>query len=129
MMRSQSRRNTLRVGLADSGCSRPRLLSGSDAYAARGAGAATTMPSIQLTEGLLALTYWASPIATHGFTMEHVTVSERAARRIGEILRREAPGAGLRGRVEGGGCSGVSYKVELERERAADDIAVVRDGA
>src|ERR1700737_5166267 len=100
MIRSQSRRNTLRVGLAGSGRSRPRLLSGSDAYAAREAGAATTMPSIQLTEGLLALTYWPSPIATHGFPMEHVTVSERAARRLGEISRGRAPGRGLRVSVE-----------------------------
>jgi iron-sulfur cluster assembly accessory protein len=61
--------------------------------------------------------------------MEHVTVSERAARRIGEILRREAPGAGLRVSVEGGGCSGFQYKFEIDRERAADDVAVVRDGA
>jgi iron-sulfur cluster assembly accessory protein len=87
------------------------------------------MPSIQLTEGLLALTYWSGPIATHGSTREHVTVSERAARRIGEILRREAPGAGLRVSVEGGGCSGFQYKFEIDRERAADDITVVRDGA
>jgi iron-sulfur cluster assembly accessory protein len=61
--------------------------------------------------------------------MEHVTVSERAARRIGEILRREAPGAVLRVSVEGGGCSGFQYKFEIDREQAADDIAVVRDGA
>ena len=61
--------------------------------------------------------------------MEHVTVSERAARRIGEILRREEPGAGLRVSVEGGGCSGFQYKFEIDRERAADDVAVERDGA
>ena len=61
--------------------------------------------------------------------MEHVTVSERAARRIGEILRREAPGAVLRVSVEGGSCSGFQYKFEIDREQAADDIAVVRDGA
>jgi len=61
--------------------------------------------------------------------MEHVTVSERAARRIGEILRREAPGAVLRVSVEGGGCSGFQYKFEIDREQAADDISVVRDGA
>ena len=61
--------------------------------------------------------------------MEQITVSERAARRIGEILRREAPGAVLRVSVEGGGCSGFQYKFEIDREQAADDIAVVRDGA
>ncbi len=61
--------------------------------------------------------------------MEHVTVSERAARRISEILGPEGPGAALRVSVEGGGCSGFQYKFEIGRERAEDDIAVVRDGA
>ena len=35
-----------------------------------------------------------------------VTISERAARRIGEILEGEGDGAMLRISVEGGGCSG-----------------------
>ena len=35
-----------------------------------------------------------------------VTISERAARRIGEILKTEGDGAMLRISVEGGGCSG-----------------------
>jgi len=40
---------------------------------------------------------------------ETVTVTEQAARRIGEILSREGPGAKLRVSVEGGGCSGFQY--------------------
>jgi Uncharacterized conserved protein len=43
-------------------------------------------------------------------TMEAVTLTERAARRIGEILKREPSGAMLRVSVEGGGCSGFQYK-------------------
>jgi len=61
--------------------------------------------------------------------MDNVTVSERAARRIGEILRREPPGTMLRVSVEGGGCSGFQYKFDIERAQAADDIVVSRDGA
>ena len=38
-----------------------------------------------------------------------VTISERAARRIGEILKSEGDGAMLRISVEGGGCSGFQY--------------------
>jgi Fe-S cluster assembly iron-binding protein IscA len=34
----------------------------------------------------------------------NVTVSERAARRIGEILKAEPEGTMLRVSVEGGGC-------------------------
>jgi iron-sulfur cluster assembly accessory protein len=62
-------------------------------------------------------------------TMENVTVSERAARRIGEILGREAPGTMLRVSVEGGGCSGFQYKFDMDREQAADDLLIRRDGA
>jgi iron-sulfur cluster assembly accessory protein len=58
-----------------------------------------------------------------------VTVTERAAQRIGEILRREPPGTMLRVSVEGGGCSGFQYKFDIEQARAADDLVITRDGA
>ena len=56
-----------------------------------------------------------------------VTITERAAQRIGEILRREPPGTMLR--VEGGGCSGFQYKFDIEQAQAADDLVITRDGA
>jgi len=58
-----------------------------------------------------------------------VTVTERAARRIGEILKAEPAGAKLRVSVEGGGCSGFQYKFDVDRDQAEDDIVVARDGA
>ena len=58
-----------------------------------------------------------------------IKVTERAARQIGTILRREPPGTMLRVSVEGGGCSGFQYKFDMERAQAADDIAITRDGA
>jgi iron-sulfur cluster assembly accessory protein len=58
-----------------------------------------------------------------------VTMTERAARRIGEILKSEPSGAMLRVSVEGGGCSGFQYKFDIERDKAEDDIVVARDGA
>jgi iron-sulfur cluster assembly accessory protein len=61
--------------------------------------------------------------------MTDVTVSERAARRIGEILQSEPNGTMLRVSVEGGGCSGFQYKFDIEREKAADDLVIARDGA
>jgi iron-sulfur cluster assembly accessory protein len=61
--------------------------------------------------------------------MTDVTVSERAARRIGEILKAEPPGTMLRVSVEGGGCSGFQYKFDMEREQAGDDLVIARDGA
>jgi iron-sulfur cluster assembly accessory protein len=61
--------------------------------------------------------------------MTSVTLSDRAARRIGEILGKEPDGAMLRVSVEGGGCSGFQYKFDIERSRAADDLVLARSGA
>ena len=58
-----------------------------------------------------------------------ITVSERAARRIGDILKAEPEGTMLRVSVEGGGCSGFQYKFDMERAVAADDLVIARDGA
>jgi iron-sulfur cluster assembly accessory protein len=60
---------------------------------------------------------------------EAVTVSERAARKIGEILKDEPPGSMLRVSVEGGGCSGFQYKFDIESNRAADDLIITKEGA
>jgi iron-sulfur cluster assembly accessory protein len=57
----------------------------------------------------------------------NITMTDRAARRIGEILKSE-PGAMLRLSVLGGGCSGFQYKFDVERERADDDVTIARDG-
>ena len=61
--------------------------------------------------------------------MENITVTERAAHRIGEILRREPAGTMLRVSVEGGGCSGFQYKFDMDSARAADDLVIQRAGA
>ena len=61
--------------------------------------------------------------------MDNVTVTERAARRIGEILCREPAGTMLRVSVEGGGCSGFQYKFDMDKSRGDDDIVIARDGA
>jgi len=62
-------------------------------------------------------------MATH-----EVSVTERAARRIAQILKSEEPGTMLRVSVEGGGCSGFRYEFGVEHARAEDDIAIERDG-
>lgn len=58
-----------------------------------------------------------------------VTVSERAAQRIGQILKGEPAGTMLRVSVEGGGCSGFQYKFDMERAAAPDDLVIARNGA
>ena len=59
----------------------------------------------------------------------NVTMTERAARRIGEILKAEPQGAALRVSVEGGGCSGFQYKFDVERTKADDDLVLTGAGA
>ena len=41
-----------------------------------------------------------------------ITVTERAAQKIGEILGQEPVGTMLRVSVAGGGCSGFQYKFD-----------------
>jgi len=87
------------------------------------------MPDRQLTKALLAHNYSSDPLAINGARMSDITVTERAARRIGEILRREPPGSMLRVSVEGGGCSGFQYRFDIDRAQAADDVLIRREGA
>jgi iron-sulfur cluster assembly accessory protein len=61
--------------------------------------------------------------------MTNITVTERAARQIGEILRAEPAGTMLRVSVEGGGCSGFQYRFDTERAKAADDMVIEQGGA
>ena len=87
------------------------------------------MPDCQLTKAPRALNYRSGPLAIIGMRMDDITVTERAARRIGEILGREPPGTMLRVSVEGGGCSGFQYKFDVERAKADDDLVIERDSA
>ncbi len=58
-----------------------------------------------------------------------VTMTESAARRIGELKAREGnPDLMLRIAVNGGGCSGFQYAFDWAKERADSDIVVERDG-
>jgi iron-sulfur cluster assembly accessory protein len=58
-----------------------------------------------------------------------VVVTERAARRIAEIVAGQPATPMLRVSVEGGGCSGFQYKFDLVRAGEADDLVIDKDGA
>ena len=60
--------------------------------------------------------------------MTDLMITERAARKIGQILKAEPSGAMLRLSVLGGGCSGFQYKFDVENARADDDVLIERDG-
>ena len=60
--------------------------------------------------------------------MSGIALTERAARRISEIMAREPEGSMLRISVNGGGCSGFAYAFDVDRTRQDDDMVVERDG-
>ncbi|MBH9975506.1 iron-sulfur cluster assembly accessory protein [Bartonella sp. B10834H15] len=62
--------------------------------------------------------------------MMGVVVTESAVKRIARILAGEPDKTALRISVEGGGCSGFSYKYDLVNEPPAeDDLVIKKDGA
>ena len=61
--------------------------------------------------------------------MSDVTLSQSAASRINAILAKKPDKSFLRVSVEGGGCSGFSYKFDLTDASNADDLLIERDGA
>ena len=61
--------------------------------------------------------------------MANVVLSAAAARRIAVIAADQGPGAGLRVAVEGGGCSGFQYDIDIAPAAKADDLVIERDGA
>lgn len=59
----------------------------------------------------------------------NVTLSEAAAKRITAVLAGSNDKSALRVSVEGGGCSGFSYKFDLESATQDDDVVIERNGA
>ena len=59
-----------------------------------------------------------------------VTLTAKAADKVRQLMAQpDQDGAtGLRVRVEGGGCSGLTYKLELEREAADKDVVSESEG-
>lgn len=59
------------------------------------------------------------------------SISASAAARINEIIaaQPEPEGLALRVAVLAGGCNGFQYQFRLERDQAADDVVIERDGA
>ncbi|MAK61814.1 MAG: iron-sulfur cluster insertion protein ErpA [Ponticaulis sp.] len=60
---------------------------------------------------------------------QSVTLSASAAKRINAILANQVDADFLRVSVEGGGCSGFSYKFDFGKSVDDEDIVIERDGA
>lgn len=63
-----------------------------------------------------------------GYIKMGVNISDAAAKRIVQILSSEPDKIGLRVSVEGGGCSGFSYKYNLVSETNEDDFVLKKVG-
>lgn len=59
----------------------------------------------------------------------NITLSKTAAIRIAALQSADQSMKGLRLAVEGGGCSGFQYDIQLAQEANADDLVIERDGA
>ena len=62
-------------------------------------------------------------------TTETITMTDSAAKRIARILSKDPDKTALRVSVEGGGCSGFSYKFDLVNDRQDDDLVLEKDEA
>jgi iron-sulfur cluster assembly accessory protein len=62
-------------------------------------------------------------------TAMKVDVTDAAALRVAKIVAGQPGKIGLRVSVEGGGCSGFSYKFDLVDSRNDDDVAIEKHGA
>lgn len=60
---------------------------------------------------------------------EPVTLSDAAAKRIAAILEDEKDKTAMRVSVEGGGCSGFSYKFDLVDKENEDDLILEKGNA
>ena len=58
-----------------------------------------------------------------------ITISDAAARRIASILSAQPDKQALRVSVEGGGCSGFSYKFDLVADGEDDDLLLEKGDA
>lgn len=62
-------------------------------------------------------------------TTPNVILSDAAAKRITEIVGGESGKQALRVSVEGGGCSGFSYKFDLVESSTEDDVVIANGEA
>ncbi len=61
--------------------------------------------------------------------LQPITLTPSAAARLHRLSEQEGRPVMLRIAVDGGGCSGFQYRMELVEAGEADDLRVERDGA
>ena len=81
------------------------------------------MSTVQSTESVRDLSLSVSPRAPEG-----ILLAESAAKRLARLAEVEGKSVMLRVAVDGGGCSGFQYRLELVDAPEADDLVIRRDG-
>ena len=81
------------------------------------------MSTVQSTESVRDLSLSVSPRAPEG-----ILLAESAAKRLARLAEIEGRPVMLRVAVDGGGCSGFQYRLELVDAPEADDLIIRRDG-
>ena len=81
------------------------------------------MSTVQSTESVRDLSLSVSPRAPEG-----ILLAESAAKRLAKLAEVEGKPIMLRVAVDGGGCSGFQYRLELVDAAEADDLIIRRDG-
>lgn len=60
---------------------------------------------------------------------QHITLTANAIKRLANILANEPQNSAMRIAVEGGGCSGFSYKFDITNTKNKDDYIINENGA
>lgn len=81
------------------------------------------MSTVQSTESVRDLSLSISARAPEG-----IVLAESAAKRLAKLAATEGKPVMLRVAVDGGGCSGFQYRLELVDAAEADDLVIRRDG-
>ena len=81
------------------------------------------MSTVQSTESVRDLSLSVSPRAPEG-----ILLAESAAKRLAKLAEVEGKPVMLRVAVDGGGCSGFQYRLELVDAAETDDLIIRRDG-
>jgi iron-sulfur cluster insertion protein len=79
--------------------------------------------TVQSTESVRDLSLSISARAPEG-----IVLAESAAKRLARLAEVEGKSVMLRVAVDGGGCSGFQYRLELVDAAEADDLVIRRDG-
>ena len=61
-------------------------------------------------------------------TLKPVILADSAARRLAELSKAEGKALMLRVAVDGGGCSGFQYRLDLVETAEPDDVRIEHDG-